>query len=321
MSLMKYIESKNRPNIIINTDLYQEQLNADVSSLLLKPDERIIEARKNIINITEINYILSSISYPLMNELCMALRTGDMRKVSHSHMVFRRWAEYSKHNQDLIDKIETAIFHYQIKLYGNEFGATEADKVVKSSVAESYVVLNKMAQTINLAISTIKEWQNHQVVIEAIPADKDWIVNEAKVTIGSSFLADFIYEHTSLGFKVKNISENDLPLSFKNDFQNLVNKLQQNPKYNKILTLYMNRPLSERRYFEILKRDLSLGIKSALPNHIILSSEPLSENSDIWKVKVEERYLHEYLNEGNIKQFQLIEETPIKWIERINREE
>ena len=321
MSFMKYIESKVRPNIIIDTALYQEQLKADVASLLLKPDDKLIEARKNIIDINEMNHILSKISYPLMNELCMALRTGDVKKISHAHMVFRRWAEYCNHDQNLIDKVETAIFHYQIKLYGNEFGANDADKVVESSLAESHAILNKMSQNLNLMISSIPKWGNHKIIIEAISPDKDWIVNEAKVKIGDMFFVDFIYENTPLGFKIKNINETqELPQELKTDFQLLLNKLNQNSKYNKILTLYMNRPISDRRFFEIIKRDLSLGIKSALPSHIILSTSPLIENADVWKIKIEEKYLYEYLNEGNIKQYQIMEDAPLKWIERINFE-
>lgn len=321
MSFMKYIESKIRPNIIIDTSLYQEQLKADVASLLLKPDDKLIEARKNIIDITEMTHILSKISYPLMNELCMSLRTGDVKKISHAHMVFRRWSEYCNYDKNLIDKIETAIFQYQIKLYGNEFGPNDADRVVKSSLTESFAILNKMSQNLNLMISGIPTWGNHQIIIEAIAPEKDWIINEAKVKIGNMFTVDFIYENTPLGFKIKNINETEeIPVSLKSDFQILLNKLQKNPKYDKISTLYMNRPLSERRVFEIIKRDLSLGIKSVLPQHIILSTSPLTEGTDVWKVKIEEKYLYEYLNEGSIKQYQIMEEAPLRWIERINVE-
>ena len=36
------------------------------------------------------------------------------------------------------------------------------------------------------------------------------------------------------------------------------------------------------------------------------------------KVKLEEKYVYECLNEGDIKQFQIMEEAPLRWIERIN---
>lgn len=322
MSLMKYIESKSRPNIIIDNTLYQQQLNADISSLLLKPNEKLLEARKNIINFTELNYILSKISYPLIDEMCMALKTGDAKKINHACMVFRRWSEYCQHDRDLIDKVESTIFHYQIKIYGNEFGPNDAEKAIKSYLAESSGILNKMSQNLNLAISSLSSWNNHQIIIEALLPDKDWIVNEAKVSIGDTFKVDFVYQNTPLGFKIKNVSdinESELPITLKNDFQALLNKLQQNPKYNRIVTLYMNRPISERRFFEIAKRDLALGINAVLPAHITLATQPIGD-ADVWKVKVEENYLYEYLNEGDIKQYQIMEETPIKWIERINVE-
>jgi hypothetical protein len=213
------------------------------------------------------------------------------------------------------------MFQYQTKLYGREFNSEDADEVVKSSMGESQAILDQMAQKIELAISKIPSWRNHRVVIEAICPDKGWIVSEAKVTVGDAFIASFVYEHTSTGLKVGEIAEEDLPDSLKADMHALLAKLQKNPKYNKILTLYMTRPLSERRYFEIAKRDLALGITAVLPNHVTLATSPLPGNSDVWKIRVEEKYLREYLCEGDVKQYHVIgDEAPIRWIERMSNE-
>lgn len=321
MSFTKYLESKAQPQILTVMDDYKEKLSADMSSLLMKPTDQMDEARKNIINIREVTRTLSELAYPLAEEFRMAVRTGDPKKVGHAHMTFRRWAKYSEANRVLADKIETAMFQYQTKLYGKEFGADDADEVIKSSLGESQAVLDRMSHSIDLAISKIPTWHNHRVIIEAIYPEKGWIINEARVTVGEAFLASFVYEITSSGLKVKSVSEEEMPATLQVDMQALLNKLRSNPKYNRILTLYMTRPLSERRYFEIAKRDLALGIKAVLPNHVTLATVPLSGDSDVWKVRVEEKYLHEYLQEGDVKQYHIVgEEAPVRWIERMSNE-
>lgn len=322
MSFMKYLESKARPRILVNSDAYKEKLEADLSSLLLKPDEQLIEARKNIVNIREVGRILSELAYPLANELSMAIRTGDPKKVSHAHMTFRRWTEYRRPDRKLADKVETALFQYQTRLYGREFSADDANDVVKSSLAESQAVLDRMVHSLDLAISKIPNWRNHPVSLEAISPEKGWIVTEAKVNIGDSFVCSFLLEETPTGFRVKDVSETEMPASLKSDVESLLAHLRQNPKYNRILTLYMNRPSTERRYFEIAKRDLSLGITAVLPGHVTLATIPLHGDSDVWKVRVEDKYLREFLHEGDVKQYQLVgDECPIRWIERMSNEE
>lgn len=320
MSFMKYLENKVQTSILVVMDEYKEKLHADMASLMLKPDKQLIEARKNIVNFTDFARTLSELAYPLSDEFKMAIRTGDPKRVNHAHMTFQKWVSYAHPDRVLSDKIETTMFQYQAKLYGKEFGPEEADEVIKSSLSESTAILDQMSHNINLAISKIPTWHNHKIVIEAVCPEIGWIVSEAKITVGDTFNAVFLYEHTSTGFKSKLITEEELPASLKNDMQDLLAKLRTNPKYNKILTLYMTRPISERRYFEIAKRDLSLGIEAVLPNHVVLSTISLPGNSDVWKVRVEEKYLKECLHEGDVKKYQVVgEEAPMRWIERMSK--
>lgn len=321
MSFMKYLENKTCTRAVTVMDAYKEKLDADMSSLLLKPDERLNEARRNIVNMREVSKILSELNYPLKDEFWMAVRSGSAKQVWKAHGAFRRYAEYAKLDRKMTDKIETVLFNYQTKLYAKEFSPEDADEVVKSSLGESQAILDQMAHNIDLAISRIPNWHNHKVIIEAISPENGWVINEARVTIGDAFQASFVYEHTPTGMKAGDFTEEEMPVSLKADMHDLLAKLQKNPKYNRILTLYMTRPFSERRYFEIAKRDLALGIESVLPNHITLATSPLSGDSDVWKVRVEEKYLREYLHEGDVKQYHIIgEEAPIRWIERMSNE-
>lgn len=321
MSLKKYIENKKQPNISIIVDSYKEKLSADLAGLLLKPDDKINELRKNIINMKSICNILSEISYPLINELEMAIKTADPQKVNHAHLKFKNWAKYAQPNSENCDFIETCLFNYQTKLYNQKLNAQDIDKAVESYLHESIAILEQMAHNINLAIKSISSWKDYPVKIEAVYPDSNWIIKEAKVTIGENYSIDFIYEHTINGFKIGKVNETEsVPVNLKDSIQNLLLKLRNNDNYKKILTLYMDRPLSERRYFELAKRDLSLGIKTILPKHITLTDVPASE-SDLWKVKIEEKYLSEKIVDG-IKKYNILgDDAPLKWIERITNEE
>lgn len=320
MSFTKYLETKSRPKTNVILDAYKEKLQADLSSLVIKPDIQLNEAKKNIVNIYEVSKILSELKYPLINEFNMAVRTGDSKKAHHAHMTFRKWTEYSNVDRKLSDRIETIMFQYQVGLFNGEFGPEQADEVVKSSLAESQAILENFEKQIDLAISSLRRWGNHSVSLEAISPETGWVISEAKVILGESFKAEFTITNTPLGLKVGDLKKEEIPASLEADALALMQKLNTNPKYNKILTLYMTRPVTDRRYFEMTKRDLSLGIKTGLPNHVVLTTMPMSENQDVWKVKIEEKYLREHLCEGDYKEYYIIgDDAPIKWIEQYRK--
>lgn len=320
MSLLEYIKNKSRPQISIKMNAYREAVQADLASLVLKPNEKINEAKKHIVNLREISKILKELNYPLIDEFGMAIRTGDPKKVNRTHMAFRRWAEYQKPEKTLSDRIETIMFQYESNLF-NDFGPEQADEILASATEESKAILENLAQRIDMTISTLRRWGNYPVTIEAV-GEKDWIVSDVKVTIGEAYPVSFLLHLTPLGLKAGELQKAEsVPDSLSNDALELLNKLSTNPKYNKIITLYMTRPITDRRFFELSKRDLSLGIQAVLPGHVILTTEPQGDQ-DVWKVKIDEKYIFERQSQGNIKEYSIIgEEAPIKWIEQFRKAE
>jgi hypothetical protein len=317
MSFMNYVERKKNPKIITNMDNYKNILQSEFSSLVLKPNFQSNEIKKNIVNIYEISKILYELSYQFSEELKMAIRTGDPVKINEAHKNFSSWAKSNKKNKDLTEKIETILFNYQTKLYDEKILPEDIDKIVDFLVSESQIVLDQISQKIFLGISQIPSWRNYQITIEALIPEKDWIVNEAKITIGENFKTSFVYKKNFLGHEIKNIEESEVPERMSKNIKLLIETLNSNSKNNRVLTLFMNRPFSERHYYETIKKDLSLGIKSVLPQHIVLSDYPLETDEDVWKVKLEEKYIQE----NNFKKYIIVEnEAPIIWIERINNE-
>ena len=317
MSLIKYIENKPKTNIHINMDEYKEKLNADISSLLLKPDERISEVKKYVFDVQKASSILSEINYPLRNEFFMAIRSGCPLQVQKAYKLFKKYTENA--NLDYFkNQIETALLDYQTKLYLNQFKLEDANDAIKSFIFESQLFLDHVSHQIKLVVSKINDWNGHNIVIEALYPKSGWVVSEAKITVGDRFPAIFTYEKTSIGFKIQNLIENKLPEILKNNVENLISKLKNNDKYESILTLYAATPFSERKYLESIKRDLSLGIKTVLSNRIELFESPFFEQLDVWKIRVDEMHVKEYIDKTNVKKYRSVEEEyPVYWIERI----
>lgn len=321
MSLLKYLESKKHPMINVSIEKYMESLHADMSSLLLKPHDQINEVRKHVVNIQELDRFLTELSYPFANKLQMAIRTGDPKKIAHAHMSFRRWAEYSHLNHVISDKIESVLFNYQAKIHGSELKPEDVDDITRSYLAESRAIVDQYVNSLNLAISKISSWENYPVTVEAIiPEDNGWIVKEVKVIIGDTFKASFVLENNSTNTSIKNFESDQLSPSMQKNINALMSLLKSKMSGNKIFTLYMSRPISERRFFEMAKRDLALGIKTSLPKHVLLNNLPIAEDTkDLWKVRVDQKYLYEYLNEGDSIQYRIItDDCPIRWIEKVS---
>jgi hypothetical protein len=319
MSLKKYIEKKEKPNIIVSLDSYKESLISCVSSLILKP-QNITESKKYIIDYDYLEKILSEMAYPFSKQIQMILKTGDVCKINQAHKELKSWIKNNYQSNNNSDFVDNAIYDYQSSLYQENITPDNIDKIFNSYLNESQKTMKLITNFISSKLEKIKNWNDHTIEIEALfPAD-GLIVNEAKVKIKHF---DFDLEFRSPNFVVKNIKEIEMMPSLSENVNNLLSLLTENEKFEKILTLYMTRPTEERSFYESIKREISLGISSVLPNHLELQSLPIQENfkSDLWKVKVNSRYVCEKFIEGNYKQYEIINECPIRWIERIYHEE
>jgi hypothetical protein len=323
MSFKNFVENKDQQIIIVSLEKYKESLNADLSALFIKPTNQIEKVKKNIVDFQDLSRSLSEVNYPNSEELKICIKTGNTKKFNRFQIDFHNWSESNQANREITDKIKSILFQYLSKLYNENLNVEDIDDIFKSYLSESQNILEKMCQNIILKTTSIPEWTNQKITLEAIYPQDGWIISEAKVTIGDMFHSSFFYEYNFPYFTIKNIQEGEMSSKEINNFQKLISELRKNTKNSNILTLYLSVPTSDRYIFEGIKRDLCLGIKSVLPNHVILSNNPLvDKNNDLWKVKIEELYLNECLNEGDFKQYNLVEEdVKIRWIERINNEE
>lgn len=314
MSLKKYIENKIKTQIITNLQQYTEKLQADLASLLLKPNEKIVEAKKNSICITQLYKMLSEVKYPHKDQLCFALSSGDVKTIAKAQDTFQEFKNFSKNK--LCEDINNEIYDYKIRLISEKFTLNDVDAVYNSCFYESNLSINKFARMIEIAISKIPSWKNCDVLIEALGSENGLELEKIKISLNNSSFLFNVENH-----EITEVCESEASDSIKNNILQLIKQLKENPKYNQIISLYTVQPLSERKLFDNLKKDLVLGIEATLPNHIILTNLPIAKNQDIYKIKIGEQYIKEFMCEGDQKQFLLIcEEAPVRWIERINYE-
>lgn len=311
MSLKKYIENKTKPQVIFSLESYQQSLFANISSLLLKPSDKIEEVKKQILNISELELYLSEVLYPFSEELQIAIKSDNLNKIKQFHVKFQTWKKHYNLDEKILSKIDNLLYDYQTNLYSSNLNPEDIDKVVESYLCESRTMLKKLSNKISSSIDKIIEWKNHIVKIEGLIPDYGFFINKAKVSIDESFCFEV---KLNQNFKVENIVEDVIPSHLKK----LIDLIESKNASEKIKTLYMSRPVFERKLFESRKRDVCMGLVAVLPKHITLSDLPAkNEGHDLWKVKVQEIDLYEHLNEEDCKEYQIIDDCSIKWLERV----
>jgi len=310
MSYKKYIEIKNQIKSEVSIEKYKEKLSENISALFLNPDPVVVEqVKKNLIDEFEIQTLLQEKLYPNQERLMIAIKTGDPKKVAAERKSFNEW---SFDRQDkLTEKIKNILLLYENGFYSNTITSKEIDSIVNSYTTQSLRKVNEIGSSIDLTIDKIK-WHNHNVLIEAIYPDQDFTPTEALVSVGSSYVKSFIVN--LVDNQITNIPNDQLPKKLKEDCDCLMENLFKNSKEKRIISLYFNTPINERKFIENIKKEIVLGVKQYLPYNTTLKKEAtILEGQDAWKVT---------LDESNIKRngdvfLVLSEDVAVKWIKRI----
>lgn len=291
MSLLKYIETK-KLNITISSDNYKEKLSADMAHLLINPN---LDIRKDAINIVQLEKYLNEINCPFKNELLMAVKTADVKKIAKMHNCFKGW-----HNENAVAlKVEEMLYGYRASLYKEEINPQTVDQLVESYYSQSYELLEQIQSFLRRQLAS----ENCSIIISPIFPSNGWVATEAQVDIEG--IVSFVCDEK---MSIKDVQGESLRS------KKIMDKLLKKENYG-VMTLYMNRDKSDKKYLESIKRDLSLGMSVVLPQNTILS-ERVVEEGDVWKVKIDRKYLREFVDKNEIK-YSLNEESPIRWLELI----
>lgn len=247
-------------------------------------------------------------------------------------------SEYEmKARQYLYDLSERTMKHNDVSRH---YTPQDADESLLYIVKNTRTNMEKIKQKIEYALSNI-QWNGSSVtiIVGSPPSTsslfkEDWFtsVSTAEVCVGHQMawggVASFTFFLDEDGtYEVDDIldaGDDDFFVDSKceQDYFMLVRALK-NPKSlqsNRVVTVYTARPVSDRaRYIDAVSVPSNIFVSNNY-NHIEGLSIDLSGNRDIWKIRIEERYLIKTVDTGMIKEYQIVGggEVPIKSISLIH---
>ena len=266
MSFMKFLQSKkNKPDIKTSIESYRENLEQEVSSKLFDPDKANDFLLENIVEATNIEKQLINVSYPYINELLIAISARNLPKLRNAYAKFQEWV---KNNPEL-ENVESTLLEIKSYLYGSK--RAKYSKELFNNIVNYYLEstsnnINKMSAIIEAVVENIENWKGSTVTIEAVKGS-DFTCNNFKVYVGNSDPLTFVINLKDK--KVSKIEDIDgKSFNTQEDYLNLLSGL--NAKSKSFNTFYFTASPKQRENIQRIKRDISLGIKSTLPQNIDL---------------------------------------------------
>lgn len=295
---------------------YRENILANFSSLILK-NQDATDMVKNILDVNKIKKNLESISYPYIEAFCIAAKSGSINSLEKNMTRCRLWTKSHGINSANLAVVEELIQNFEAKHLGESFGPIDVDIVVNSLVTECNILFNKVVAKLEMITEQLE--LSNSIELEAIMPEDGLLVDSMLVKINGIYPALFTLNHTHQGFKAENFVSNNLPDRVRTQYQSLMKKLQENPNYKQIISLYMPQPTAKRRLFEQKKKEIALGYKTVLPEGTTLTNMIIDENIDYWRVKLPKEYLISSLHEGDMLSYHLVEDAPVRWLELVKK--
>lgn len=305
MSFLNYVENKisyKRP--VLSMDDYKQKLEEQVYAL-----QKTGGLSRHFLDLTRIGRLLHEINYPDRDKFLIIISSENLGKIRKLSSDFVEWSKKCKSPivkelQDYFTKIKSHIY------FNKELDINDAKQIVASKLAETEFESKDVLQTIE-AIIRFAEWGNTEIVVEPIlQVRNDFVADEFKICIGENY---FIYCKKLIGIEIKDGQLNEDVLEIEK-LQWLRNRINKKP-IKEFVKLYFTQSRKNRKFFEKAKTDLSLGRAVTLPSHLRFTDyiPEIQENEDVWKVKMERKYLIENSNKYEI----IGEDVPFRWLELI----
>lgn len=299
----------------IKTDNYNKGIDNLIADIKDREEKRKQEAKKinKIEFLKELETELSE--YPNIKNLIKSLNTNNYDYIFDQQKKLRDWSLNQK------DNLKFFPLSRKLNLYVSSIEEQDHDyeKAIKELKEKTYLNMLKIKENIERAIDRIQNWNGSKVVITPdVPEDMSGkiidVQDSAYIEVGekpnSPGFSYFIIDNKLIIDDVIEGGDEDFftSLQQQSDYFNLINELRNPGKTSigKNLTLFTARPIEDREY--ILKTN-KLPVNVFLCNNYnhteglaidLTSGKP----RDIWKVKVNSKYLTQTLD-GNIKYYQL----------------
>lgn len=243
-----------------------------------------------------------------------------------------------------INKYLSSMEEYLIYLSSRENSSYTEENVKDDMIRFTEQVKKNMdviKNNVIKAIGSISNWNGSVIKIETPAFDKSWdylsnVPNSAYVEVGKDSawggipgFSYFVDEgNNAIVDDVLESGDNDFFTNSQqtSDYFNLINELR-NPgrsKQSKKVVLYTARPVSDRGMYinaTSLPPNLFLTTDFNRAEGIAIDLSGKEKSRDIWKVRMDEKYLIETLNVmGRVKDYQIVgsEPVPIDYIKLIS---
>ncbi len=255
--------------------------------------------------------------YPNQENLLKALNSKNVNYIWDQHRKFMNWSRQDNQLYSSIRDLNKDVWTYIDWLKKDSFNLEKSiqdlDNLIQDSLQKTEEFLVRLKEEISQVISR-SNWKGSLITIQPIPPQEnnlptiepsDWVY----VYIGNNHHAFFNLGFNNGKIEIDEILEGDDDVfdseQTKSDYFLLINELKSpgSTTKGKKLTLFTARPKSDREFYLKTK---TLPINIFLGNNFD-NIEGISrdfEERDIWRVKIDSRYLTQTLD-GKIKHYQV----------------
>jgi len=310
MSFANFVEKKTSykpPGLSL--DNYKEKLSEHVFSL-----QKTGGLSRHFLNLPKIERLLHEINYPDKERFLVSITTGNTTKIRKISLEFNDWSK--QRTSKSINELQNYLARLKSFLYfDKELGIDDAKSIIESKLKETEFEAKAVLQNID-SIIRLSDWGHMDIVVEPIFEDSgDLVADEFKVCVGDNH---FVYAKTTTGHEIKNLEINESQVIESQKLLWLQNKMNKGV-FKEFVKLYFLQPKKKRAIFEQMKKDLALGRPVSFPAHITLyeNRPEADEKEDLWKVKMERKYLAENSNNYEV----LGDDVPFRWLEMVGNDE
>jgi len=276
-------------------------------------------------------------TYPLIDNLLRALYAKNTRYIYDQMEKLRKWLfdqpySQSEKMRDSARKIYTYLDTLEA---GRESKEEDIHQLVNKTITGTKQNMEKIKQIIEGAISRISMWHDSPINVDAHYSEsQDGILFEpgdgAQIEVGKGDMSpSFTFFQIEGKIVIDDVLDGGDPDFFtttelQSDYFNLVNELRKPGSTNisKTLTLYTARPTKDRNLYMNATTVPSIFLTNKESHAEDLARDLPGGKRDIWKIRIDSRYVTQTLDYQGIKEYQITTpNAPVKSIQLISASE
>ena len=324
----------NKSNVTIDLSDFIKSAQERIDQFLVTEEERqnylstyqfnqkLVQDAINLFPAENTIQIRQAIAYPTEQNLSDA--AWKMHNLGTEHLK----GDYNGQTYEVIRKARNMLQDYSDKLAKTSipvFDENQAKQYLNELVVETQAHMQTIVEAIQQAISRIPDWNGSQIIVKARTIDQQ---NDLQPETDASI--EFGNDEIAPNFTYFVLDENKIEIDdvleagddefftdnkIQSDYFNLIKEIRNPGSSNrsgKILTLYTARPKKDRQRYESLQ---------TIPSGIFLTNKYDSAEGighdfggrDIWRIRIDSRYLIITLDSPFEKQYQAVgpDEIPV----------